>query len=323
MNTVFRKNFGSRSRRVKSPSPNIVVIVGPTAAGKTALAINVAHALSSSVISADSRQVFAGFNIGTAKPKAAHRNEAHPITTPDVIEKVPHYLLNVAEPTTRFSLTEWQQAALTIITECVNRHEQPILVGGTMLYLDSLVYNYQIPEVPPHAELRNELESRPVAELWQELITQDPAAATFIEAHHKRRIIRALEVMTATKQPFSVTRRKQPSPYTFTTIGIFPGWEQLERNISVRAEAMVKDGLLDEVRELRETYGTDLPLLRTMHYQQAGALLGGQLTKPAAIKEMVRVNMRYAHRQMSWWKKQTGITWLTNSEPEPILATLR
>src|SRR5688572_29483605 len=107
MNTVSRKNSGSRSRRVKSRSPNIVVILGPTAAGKTALGIKVAQALNGSVISADSRQVFAGLNIGTAKPPEAHRDEAHSITTPDIIEEVPHYLLNIAEPTSRFSLAEW------------------------------------------------------------------------------------------------------------------------------------------------------------------------------------------------------------------------
>jgi tRNA dimethylallyltransferase len=322
MNMMSRKNSGSRSRKVKSPSPKVVIILGPTAAGKTALGINVAQALGGSVISADSRQVFAGLNIGTAKPKEAHYDEAHPITTPDVIEKVPHYLLNIATPTSHFSLAEWQPAALNIITERIAQSEQPVLVGGTMLYLDSIVYNYQIPEVPPNEALRETLESRPVAELWEQLITQDPDAATFIEPHHKRRIIRALEVIAVTNQPFSATRRKLPPLYPMVQIGIFPGWEQLEHNISARAKTMLKEGLLDEVRTLREKYGADLPLLRTINYQEAGALLDGQTTEPEAIKEMAKVNLRYAHRQMSWWKKRKEIIWLKEANAETALPVL-
>lgn len=302
--------------------PRIIAIVGPTASGKTALAIQLAQAKHGSVISADSRQVFAGFNIGTAKPTEAYRATPHDHLTSDPVDGIPHYLLNIATPATDYSLAMWQQSALAVIEEISTHKRLPLLVGGTMLYHDSILYNYAIPEVPPNPTLRAQLEQLPTDTLYQRLVQKDPAAASFVEAHHQRRIIRALEVIEATGQPFSTTRQKKTSPYTWHRLGLFPGWDRLETNIQDRARMMLDTGLLDEVRTLQERFSPQLPLLHTMNYHQAALVLTGALSEAAAIEEIVRVNLRYAHRQMSWWKKQSDIQWYASPTPEEILSTL-
>lgn len=284
----------------------ITVITGPTASGKTARAIELAKKTGAVVISADSRQVYSGLNIGTAKPEEAWRNEPHAILEPDLVDTIPHYLLNVCELKQLYTLAQWQAAAKKIIEE-----EQPVIIaGGTMLYVDSILFNYAIPEVQPNEALRAELEQLSAKELWQQLTQKDPAAKQFIEPHHKRRIIRALEVIEATGKPFSDLRQKRPSPYQFKIIGLFPGWDKLRKRITQRAQAMLEEGLLEETKKLREKYGKDLPLLKTMNYLQVGRLIDGELTQEAAKADMVQVNMRYAHRQMNWWKRNKEIEWL-------------
>ncbi|MBI1833453.1 MAG: tRNA (adenosine(37)-N6)-dimethylallyltransferase MiaA, partial [Candidatus Andersenbacteria bacterium] len=171
---------------------HLKVIVGPTAAGKTDYAIQIAQQTNGAVISADSRQLYAGMNSGTAKPQEAWNSNAHDIFTADLVNDIPHYLLNVRTPNNPMTLTEWQEAAFHIIDQSHN----PLLVGGTMLYVDSIVFNYSVPNVSPNESLRAELETQSTNDLYAKLLTQDPAAKEFIEPHHKRRIIRALEVIT-------------------------------------------------------------------------------------------------------------------------------
>lgn len=294
---------------MQSTNPPLLTILGPTASGKTALAIALAKQHAAAVISADSRQVFAGLNIGTAKPRDAWQDEAHPELRPDAVDTIPHYLLNVADPRAAMTLAGWQQSALNVISHLYKSHQEPIIVGGTMLYIDSVVFNFDIPPVAPQPELRRELEERTTDELYEELLRKDPAARAFIEPSNRRRIIRALEVITVTGQLFSAQRQARPSPYRFSLHGLFPGWEKLEEAITVRTNEMLRDGLLEETKKLQEQYGSDLPLLTTMNYRQAAAVLRGEISKEAAHAEIVRVTMRYAHRQMSWWKKRQDITW--------------
>ncbi len=297
--------------------PEVLVIVGPTASGKTDFAIKRAKENGGAVISADSRQVYSGLNIGTAKPEEAWRDAPHAISEPDIVDAIPHYLLSVCAPDQLYSLAQWQSAAQKILEKI---GQPAILVGGTMLYVDSILFNYSIPEVKPDPVLRAELEKLSAEELWQQLMQKDPAAKQFIEPHHKQRIIRALEVIAVTGKPFSDLRQQRPSPYQFKIIGLFPGWDALRERITQRAQAMLDDGLLEETKGLRAKYGpayakasagkADLPLLKTMNYLQAGQLLDEILTREQALAEMVKVNMRYAHRQMNWWKRNKEIEWL-------------
>lgn len=288
----------------------LIILVGPTASGKTAWGISLAQELGGAVISADSRQVFAGFNIGTAKPKAAWHDDTHEVLTPDVVDGIDHYLLNIQQPDQPYILAQWQRAAYQAIDHVQHNNLTPLLVGGTMLYADSIIFNYHIPAVPPNEQLRTELSAIPAEDLYQKLIAQDPAAAAFIEPHHQQRIIRALEVMATTNQPFSISRRKSTPRYKIKTIGLFPGWETLTKNITERALAMFDGELLDEVKQLRERFGPSLPLLNTMNYKQAAALLDKKISREDALQETISINVRYAHRQMSWWKNRDDITWL-------------
>jgi len=288
------------------------VIVGPTASGKTELGISLAKQ-GGAVVSADSRQIYVGMDIGTAKPLRSNRKTnqglRHDVLTPDVVSGVEHYLFNIREPDQQLTLAEWQEAAFNVIERLVKNGISPLLVGGTMLYVDSVVFNYDIPPVASNTKWRRKLESLDVADLFVRLQKEDPAAARLIQPENKRRIVRALEVIKVTGRPFSQLRKKRPAKYKVEMMGIFPGWDELRARITKRTRQMLTDGLLEEVQVLRNQYGASLPLLQTINYKQAGAVLDGEKTKDEAREEMIRVNMRYARRQMSWWRNRPEIKW--------------
>lgn len=290
--------------------PNVTVILGPTASGKTQYGIERAHAQPSAIISADSRQVYTSMDIGTAKPSEAHATAIHDILVPDVAQGIDHYLFNARTPDAPLSLADWQDAAQRAITHVINQHKHPIIVGGTMLYIDSIVRNYHIPEVPPNTALREELEQQDTNTLFTTLIKKDPKAVQYIEKHNKRRIVRALEVMHATGQTFSTLRQQRPSPYTFTLTGIFPGWDALQTRIKTRSQHMFDHGLVEETASLRDMYGDTLPLLQTMGYKQAMDVLTKKSSQEDAVQEYIQVCSRYARRQLSWWRGREEITWI-------------
>lgn len=289
----------------------LVMIVGPTASGKTEAALSLAQRGNGAVISADSRQVYLGMNVGTAKP-AAVGSELHDDLTYDLIAGVPHYLFNIRRPDQELTLADWRTSAYQAIDYCFDHDQKPIVAGGTMLYIDSILYNYTLPAVPPNPEFRRQQEAVTLEALYQELQTKDPEATKFIDAQNKRRIIRALEVIAATGQPFSAQRRHQPPRYTIALHGIFPGWELLESRIKQRTATMLTEGLLAETQHLIDSFGSELPLLQTINYAQAVQVILGERTAPEASEEMFRANLRYAHRQMSWWKNR-DVTWHTTA----------
>ncbi len=272
-------------------------ILGPTASGKTAYAIELAKNINGAIISADSRQVYAGMDIGTAKPEEAWINTPHAMDIPDIIDTIPHYLLNIVSLDTPFTLSHWLDAAKKILPLIEESGKTPIIVGGTMLYIDALTDGYDIPIIEPNEEFRAELEKKSSEELFKELMIKDPEAKEFIEPHNSRRIIRALEVIEATGKPFSSLRTKKESRDEWTRIGIFSDWDTLKENITKRASEMMEDGLLEEKETLTTTFPTS-PLLKTMNYTES------------TVAEMVQSNMRYAHRQMSWWKRRDDIGWI-------------
>ncbi|MEX1997864.1 MAG: tRNA (adenosine(37)-N6)-dimethylallyltransferase MiaA [Candidatus Andersenbacteria bacterium] len=293
--------------------PRLLAVVGPTASGKTALGLNLAQHYQGAVISADSRQVYAGMNIGTAKSPQAWAHEAHSPQQADIVEGIPHYLFNVCAPDTRYTLATWKADATHVIDRLHAAQIPALLVGGTMLYIDSVMFGYELPPVPPNDHFRQTLIAQDTDALYRELLTRDPAA-TFVEPHNKRRIIRALEVMEATGKPFSQLRRQRVPPSPDCWLGLFPGWEQLRDNVTRRVEEMLDAGLVEEVARLVEYYGEALPLLQTLNYKQGLALLQGQISREAAAMSMIAATMRYAHRQMSWWKNNKQIHWLTGIE---------
>jgi tRNA dimethylallyltransferase len=326
----------------------LFVITGPTASGKTDLAISIARDRDGAVVSADSRQVYAGMNIGTAKAEFAWSDATHDILEPDFInarvalrggsarskfrgapstdggsgtvvraERVPavtgpgphHYGFNLRYPNEPLSLSDWQAMAFAVIDEIHKAGMPAVLAGGTMLYIDSIVKNYDLPAVAPNEELRAEYEKKDAPTLYAELLLRDPKAQSFIQPDNKRRIIRALEVMAATDRPFSEQRRQRPPRYDVTMIGLFDSWEALEKRIAARVATMMEEGLIAETQRLIDRYGADLPLLQTMNYKQALGILSGELSPDQAQEKMVRANLKYARRQMSWWRGRTDITW--------------
>ncbi len=289
--------------------PTIPVIIGPTASGKTDYAISLAKEMNGEIVSADSRQIYAGMNIGTAKPKEAFTDNTHDVLSSEVIDSIPHFLFNVTSPDNPWTLPQWQKAAQQVLEDILSRGKQPILVGGTMLYVDSIVKNFSIPEVEPDQKFRDSLEQEDVSILYDRLMKADPDAKEFIEPHHKQRIIRALEVIEKTGKPFSASRLRQPSPYEFELIGLFPGWDVMKERIQNRISDMFQHGLLQETEELRKRFSATLPLLQTMNYKEVGMVLDNKLNTDEAIAEAVKVNMRYAKRQMAWWRNRKEISW--------------
>ncbi len=278
--------------------PTIPVILGPTASGKTAYALARAKQLGGAVISADSRQVYAGMNIGTAKPQEAWTQTPHSIEKPDIIDGIPHYMLNIATIDTAYSLSDWLAAAHHLIPMIQAQNLVPIIAGGTMLYIDALVDGYSLPIITPNTTLRHGLEQLPVEALYAKLIAQDPDATAFIETHNTRRIIRALEVMNATGKKFSELRTKKSSNNKFQITGIFPDYEVLRERVTTRAQHMIADGLAKEIEKIQKSF-PDSKLLQTMNY-----------TEHCDIEKMIQSNIRYAHRQMSWWKRRNDIHWI-------------
>lgn len=292
------------------------VILGPTAVGKTDLAISLAQETGGAVVSADSRQIYAGMNLGTAKPPEVWRDDIHDILEPDNVGGVAHYLLNVASPDNPWTLSHWQGAAQKVMADLAAKNIPIFIVGGTMLYIDSLLFHYDIPRVAPRVEWRAKLEQEPVEVLYNRLMAADIAAKDFIEPHHKQRIIRALEVMEISGKPFSASRIMREPMYRFEVMGLFPaavdsdeGWKILKKRIAKRAAAMIDGSLREEVKKLQERYSPALPLLHTMHYAQMVNLMSGELSRQQAEQEMISANMRYARRQMSWWRGRNDITW--------------
>jgi tRNA dimethylallyltransferase len=273
----------------------LVVIVGPTAVGKTRLSLRLAEEFDSEIVSADSRQVYRGVDIGTAKP------------TPEERRRVPHHLIDLVAPDEAFTLAQYQELAYDAIADVLARGKGPLLVGGTGQYVRAVVEGWGIPRVPPNEELRAELyrqaevkgETALHARLWK----VDPAAAQRIDPCNVRRVIRALEVYLETGQPISELQRKKPPPYRILQIGLTMKRQELYRRVDERVDRMVEEGLVDEVRGLVERgYSYDLPSMSGLGYQQIGMYLRGQVSLEEAIQLIKRHTRRFVRHQYNWFR---------------------
>jgi tRNA dimethylallyltransferase len=297
-----------------------VAIVGPTGVGKTALALRLAEALAPKtkveIVSADSRQIYRGMDIGTAKP------------TPAELARAPHHLIDILSPDQDFSLAEYQERAYAVIDAILARGHLPLLVGGTGQYVRAVLEGWRIPRVAPDAALRAALQTEAEREgrqaLYQRLIEMDPAAAEFVDARNVRRVIRALEVCLKSGRPFSEQRGQDPPPYRVLLIGLTMEREALYRRVDARVERMVAQGLVDEVRRLvspppaGQGYRWSLPAMSSLGYAQLRGYLEGNASLEEYIAQIKHDTHRFIRQQYAWFRameKRGTLHWLDAAAP--------
>lgn len=297
----------------------LVVIVGPTAVGKTSVAVHVAQALNGEIVSADSRQIYMSLDIGTAKPSPEEREQAI------------HHLVDILTPDVWLTLAEYQSRAYAAIDKIVGAGRMPLLVGGTGQYVKAVVEGWGIPHVPPHPVLRADLEA--FAEIYgstslhARLAEVDAPAAQAIDWRNTRRVARALEVYLVSGQPITAQQARQPRPYRILQIGLTRDRQSLYRRVDERIDRMVADGLVDEVKRLVQAgYGWGLPSMSGLGYSQIGVYLRGECTLEDAVACIKHDTRAFIRKQYNWFRLlDPGIVWfdLDVRSPNDVLEAVR
>ncbi len=305
---------------MKNRKPKLIVILGPTASGKTGMSLKLAKKFKGEIISTDSRAIYQGMDIGTAKPKGI-RSIKHSI----IVRGIPHYLIDVVRPDQEFNVGQFKQKAIKIIKDIRRRKKLPFLVGGTGLYISSIVDNLEIPPVVPDKKLRKKLEKMMdkygLNYLWRRLIRLDPGAEKFVQQKNSRRIIRALEVCLKTKKPFSKLRKRGRPLFNMLQIGVKLPREALYKRINQRVDKMIEAGLVKEVKKLTKKYSLNLPSMSGIGYQEIILYLQNKITLLEAI-DLIKKNTRhYTRRQISWFKRDKRIKWIKNYNQAERLIT--
>jgi len=288
----------------------VLVIVGPTSSGKSALAVGLARKFNGEVISADSRQVYRDLNIGTGK------------ITKHEMRGVLHHLLDVASPKRKFSADDYVRHARAAIRGIASRGKLPIVAGGTGFYIDALAGRIVLPNVPPNKKLRARLEKKSAAQLYALLKKKDPRRAKAIEPHHKRRLIRALEIAAALG---SVPMMEIRSPsFDMLWVGITPPMKELEKKIVVRLFARIRQGMVAEAKRLH-AHGLSYKRMEELglEYRSLARHLLGAITRAQMIEELNRAIRKYAIRQMRYWKRNNDIRWFKTCAGERIPRLVR
>lgn len=277
---------------MRSEKKRVIAIAGPTASGKTKLAIDMAKEVGGEVISADSRLVYKGFNIATAKP------------TIEEMDGVVHHMIDVVEPEYDFSVADFKDRAEVLIDEIISRGKTPIIAGGTGLYFRILLENYALPKIECIPELRNELEQLSNEELYEELKVKDPVYAQKVHPNNKVRLVRVLEVIRTLNKPFSeAVGLKEPE---YDVQWVFPQIESREvlyDRINHRVDMMLEMGILDETKHLLKKHGRIKNLVGTIGYQEMIAYLDGECDLETALETLKMNTRRYAKRQLTWFRR--------------------
>ncbi len=300
--------------------PALLVLVGPTAVGKTSLSLHLAEVLNGEIVSADSRLFYRWMDIGTAKPSSTER------------DSVPHHLIDIVDPDETVGLAEFQEQAYAAITDVQGRGKLPLLVGGTGQYVKAVVEGWLVPRVLPDPTLRAQLEDQARREgafvLHARLSELDPVAAQRIHPRNVRRVIRALEVCLITDQPISEQQRKHPPHFGILQIGLTRERANLYARADQRVDSMMDAGLEDEVRRLVEMgYGWDLPAMSALGYAQFRPYFEDQAPLDEVVTEIKRATRRFIRRQYNWFRlNDPSIHWFTvsdSSSPEEIEVVVR
>lgn len=291
---------------INSNTPPLIVVLGPTASGKSSLGIVLAQRFSGEIVSADSRQVYRQLDIGTAK------------VTPQEQALVPHHLLDVADVQETYTVSQFQQQAIEAIDGILTRGHQPFLVGGSPHYIQAVVDHLDIPPVPPQPALRARLEARPLPELLAQLEALDPQAAASIDRNNPRRVIRALEVCLVTGQPFSAQRRVADPLYRSLLLGLSWPREVLYARIDDRVDERIQQGMIQEVRDLL-TAGVSHERLEALglEYRYISQFLHGQFASEADMIQRLKYAIHdFTRRQLTWFRKDKRIVWIEGNDVE-------
>lgn len=296
--------------KILDSKQKLLVIIGPTAVGKTKLSIEMAKRYNGEIISGDSMQIYRGMDIGTAKIKK------------DEMEGIPHYLIDIREPFENFSVAEFQLLVRAKIEEIAKKGKLPIIVGGTGLYIQSVIYDYQFSDVPGDESYRLMLEERVQKigneALYKELLEVDPGSAAQIHQNNVRRVIRALEIFHLTGKTMQDFQSTQQPDLLYNTaiIGLSMEREKLYERINYRVDAMIEEGLLEEVKGFYQQGLRDCQSIQAIGYKEIYAYLDGKVPLEEAITNLKQNSRRYAKRQLTWFRNKMEVSWfdMTNVE---------
>lgn len=294
--------------------PKVIVICGPTASGKTALSIELAKKINGEIISSDSMQIYKYMDIGTAKPSK------------DEMQGIPHHLIDFVEPNQRYSVAEFKKDAENAIEEILSKGKTPIVVGGTGLYVDSLIYGIEYQEIELDEKYRQELEQRAEEEglekLYEEAQKIDPQAMEKISRNDKKRILRVLEIYKTTgknKTEQEIESRKNGVKYDYKVFAINWDREALYERINKRVDIMIEQGLIEEVENLLQKYDEFPTAMQGLGYKEVVEYLQGITTREEMIEKLKMETRRYAKRQITWFKKNKQTIWIGPKDLQKIL----
>lgn len=284
--------------------PKVIVICGPTASGKTSLSISLAKKINGEIVSCDSMQIYKEMDIGSAKP------------TVEEMQEIKHYLVDFVSPEKRYSVSEYKEDASKAIEEIINKGKTPIIVGGTGLYLNSLIYNIQYNEMEVDLNYRRELEKEAeeygLEVLYNRAKEIDPEAMEKVSANDKKRITRVLEIYNATGRNKTELEKKSRKevPYNYLIFGINMERSILYDRINKRVDIMLEQGLIEEVKNLINKYSNMLTAMQGLGYKEVKEFLDGNISKEEMIEKIKMETRRYAKRQITWFKRIENIIWL-------------
>jgi len=281
-----------------SYQPLVIVLIGPTASGKTELAIKIAEYFKTRIHNIDSRQLYKYMNIGTAKPSENQQ------------KKIKHFLIDIEEPINQVNVKQFQEFAQESIKREITKKNLPFLVGGSGLYMNAITKGFFVPDVPPQNNLRGQLEELGQKECWELLKNCDPASAKKINSADQIRIIRALEVFYVTGKSFSTQKFQTPPNWRILELGL--DRDDLKERILLRTKNMFATGIIEETKDIISKYGSDLPILETIGYREARDVLNNHLTIDKAIELTTTKTIQFAKRQKTWFRNKNNPTWLNN-----------
>ena len=286
---------------MSSFQPHVIVLIGPTASGKTELAIEIAEYFKTRIHNIDSRQIYKSMDIGTAKPS---KNQQ---------KKIKHFLIDIEEPINPMNVKQFQEIAQKSITREIEQKNLPFLVGGSGLYMNSITKGFFLPDIPPQNNLRLQLEELGQKECWELLKNCDPISTKTINFADHIRTIRALEVFYLTGKPLSSQKVQKPPNWKILELGL--DRDNLKERILQRTKDMFLTGIIEETKELISQYGPDLPILSTIGYRESRHFLNNYLTIDKAIEQTTTKTIQFAKRQKTWFRNKNNPIWLNNKNP--------